>query len=232
MGGRLSTTRDDLNVRLAHWSEGLSRLHGVDQWLFGKGLGRFPVTALIESSQDGFPGSYRLAFRNGEGFLSLSGPRIKYLGFGELFRFSQRVDVQPNAQYRLVIEARTATPINLHVELCEKHLLYNAACAFADPAIPGGLDGWKEIVVTMGAETIRGSNWLLPRPVYFAMAVANPGAVIEIRRLRMIGPGGVDLLRNGDFAQRRAYWFSSSDKYHLPWHIKNIALDLVFDQGL
>lgn len=231
MGGRFSTSRSDLDSRIAHWTDGVSRLTGPAQWLFGKGLGRFPSTSLYESPDAALPGSYHLNHRGGETFLSLSGPRIKYLGFGEFLRVSQRVDVQPNAHYVLTIEARSASPLALHVEICEKQLLYNAGCAFAVPVVPPGLDKWKTLVVALDTKHLGGSAWYLPKPVFFAIAVANPGSAVEIRNMRLVGPHGVEVLANGDFSNRMAHWFSSSDKFHLPWHIKNLGLDLLFDQG-
>ena len=231
MGGRFSTSRGDLDSRVAHWTEGVSRLKSPEQWLLGKGLGRFPATSLYESLDAALPGSYHLSHRDGETFLSLSGPRIKYLGFGEFLRVSQRVDVQPNSHYALTIEARTASQLALHIEICEKQLLYNAGCAFAEPVVPPGLDRWKTLVVPLDTKGLTGSAWYAHKPVFFAIAVANPGSAVEIRNMRLVGPHGVEVLANGDFSDRTAHWFSSSDKYHLPWHIKNLALDLLFDQG-
>ena len=232
MGGRFSTSRGDLDSRIAHWTEGISRLKSPDQWLLGKGLGRFPATSLYESLDAAIPGSYHLVHRSGETFLSLSGPRIKYLGFGEFFRVSQRVSVQPNAHYVLTIEARTASPIALHIEICEKQLLYNSGCAFAGPVVQPAAGKWQTLVVPLDTKYLGGTRWYAPKPVFFAIAVASPGLAIEIRNLRLVGPRGAEVLANGDFSNRMAHWFSSSDKYHLPWHIKNLALDLLFDQGV
>ena len=178
------------------------------------------------------PGSYRLNRRDGESFLSLTGPRIKYLGFGELLRVSQRVDVQPHARHVLTVEARSASPATLHVEICEKQLLYNGGCAIANVGLAAGLEAWKTLVVPLDTGYLGRSTWYAPKPVFFAIAVDNTGRPVEIRNLRLVAPRGVEVLANGDFSQRMARWFSSSDKYHLPWHIKNLALDLLFDQGV
>lgn len=231
MGGRFSASRGDLDSRIAHWTEGISRLKSPEQWLLGKGLGRFPATSLYESLDAALPGNYHLVRRNGETFLSLSGPRIKYLGFGEFFRISQRVAVQPNAHYVLTIEARTASLIGLHIEICEKQLLYNAGCAFAEPVLQPVPGKWQTLVLPLDTKGLGATRWYAPKPVFFAVAVASPGLAVEIRSLRLVGPRGAEVLANSDFSYRMAHWFSSSDKYHLPWHIKNLALDLLFDQG-
>ena len=232
MGGRFSSSRTDFASRTAHWLQGISRLHTANEWLLGKGLGRFPATSQFESPDAEAPGAYRLAQRNGERFVAIAGPRLKYLGFGELFRFSQRVSVRPNTRYLGTMRVRSAQPSGVHVEMCEKQLLYNGACAEAGVSVPAGLDGWHTMPFEMNTGAVGSSATLAPRPVWFALATGTAGAVIELRSVQLIGPDGVDVVANGSFADRTAYWFSSSDKYHLPWHIKNIALAVLFDQGV
>lgn len=226
MSGRIATSSGDLDGRIAHWSEGIGRIHGLDDWVLGKGLGRFPSTSLYDSPDGAYPGSYRFTRRDGESFVALTGPRIKYLDFGELFRLSQRVDVKTGAQYSVRVEARAATPVALHVEVCEKHLLYHGACSVGQATFGPSPDGWQTREIKLSTDRF-GS-----RPVFFATGVATPGATIELKRIRMIGPGGIDVIENGDFGDRTARWFSSSDKWHLPFHIKSLALDVLFDQGL
>ncbi len=232
MGGRFASTRDDLGLRTSHWTAGLGRIHGIDAWLFGMGLGRFPATSLFDSPDGEVPGSYRFETRDGETFVALSAPRIKYLGFGELFRFSQRVDVKPDTTYVVTILARSVAGGTLHVELCEKQLLYNAACIGTDATVPVATIGWKRVTVPLPTGSIGRSAWYAPRPVFFALAAGDPSSAIEVHGANLIGPDGRDSIANGDFANGTAHWFSSSDRYHLPWHIKNIALNVLFDQGV
>jgi len=232
MGGRISSVGSDLGGRISHWQEGVGRLRGTHDWLLGKGLGRFPATSLFEAPESEFPGTFHLARRDGETFLALSGPRIKYLGFGEAFRLSQRVELQPGARYRVHIDVRAANDATLHVEICEKQLLYHAQCAIAQVPVKGSLEGWQRRDIELDASGFSKGSLLVSRPVFFAVAVANAGGSIEIRRIRMIGPGGIDTIENGDFADRTARWFSSSDKWHLPFHIKNLALNVLFEQGV
>lgn len=232
MGGRFSTTGSDLALRKSHWTEGIGRLRGLDAWMFGKGLGRFPATSLLESTDPETPGTYHLATRDGETFLALTGPRIRYLGFGELFRFSQRVSVKPGTTYVGTLKARSAAEGNVHVELCERQLLYPSGCAFGSPKIVAGTDRWQSVNFHLVTGTLGSSSWLAPRPVVLAIAAGNPSAVLEVRSVSLVGPDGIDLIQNGRFANGTAHWFSSSDKYHLPWHIKNIVLDVLFDQGV
>ena len=40
------------------------------------------------------------------------------------------------------------------------------------------------------------------------------------------------MIANGDFAKGTDRWFFTSDRYHLPWHIKNLFLNVLFEQGM
>ncbi len=231
MGGRFSTSRSDLDLRIAHWTEGIARLRGADDWLLGKGLGRFPATSLFESSDGTVPGSYRADRRDGERFLALTTPKMRYFSFDEFFRVSQRVSVRPRTTYVVTAQVRSPTPASLHIELCEKQLLYHGSCVDAERTTTDA-PGWQALSFPLFTGPIGGSPWYASRPVFLALASVTGGAVLEIRDLHAIGPDGHDIVANGDFTDGAARWFSSSDKYHLPWHIKNIALDVLFDQGV
>lgn len=238
MGGRFSTTRGDLDVRIAHWTQGIARLHGAADWWLGKGLGRFPATSLFGADDGSIRGDYRLAHRGGETFVALSSPKIRYLGFFQWLRLSQRVTVRPQTTYTAIVRVRSAEDIGLHVELCQKQLLYPGPCAFGygrfnattDVDRKAGNGGWKEGRFPLATGGFGPSPWYAPRPVFFAVAADGPP--VEIRSLQLVGPDGVDVLENGDFSNRTARWFSSSDRHHLPWHIKNLLLDVLFDQGI
>jgi len=64
------------------------------------------------------------------------------------------------------------------------------------------------------------------------MAVGASGQSVDVREVALIGPDGSNGLVNGDFGRGMARWIPISEKYHLPWHIKNLVLDLIFDQGI
>lgn len=232
MGGRFSASRGDLDLRIAHWTEGIGRLRSADDWLLGKGLGRFPATSLFESGDGTVPGSFRADRRDGERFLALTTPKLRYLSFDEFFRVSQRVSVRPQTTYVVTAQVRSSIKANLHVELCEKQLLYHGNCVDAERTVAPAPQGWQEITFPLFTGPIGASPWYASRPVFLALAGVTGDAVLEIRNLRAIGPDGRDIVANGDFADGTARWFSSSDKIHLPWHIKNLALDVLFDQGV
>ena len=76
------------------------------------------------------------------------------------------------------------------------------------------------------------TGWYAPRLAFFSMSLETSGKVIRLRNVVVLGPDGHNLIRNGDFTDGMAYWFITSDRFHLPWHIKNPALNVLFDQGI
>lgn len=232
MGGRFASTKGDLEGREGHWRAAISMLNGFDDWLLGKGLGRFPATYLFDAPNAEFPGGEHLNTKDGRTFLTIAGPRLKYLDFGNWFRVSQRVRPEPGARYTVQLDARVRQPIGVQLEICEKHLLYNAGCEGRVITIAPAGGQWQKIVAPLGDSGIYGGPWYAPRLAFFSIAVANPGESIDVARIALIGPDGADLLVNGNFANQTARWFFTSDKHHLPWHVKNIALNVLFDQGI
>ena len=113
-----------------------------------------------------------------------------------------------------------------------KALLYVEECAIAAVDIPATGESWQRQVVALDGAKLNGGPWYAPRPVFFAMATESPGTRVEIDNVSLIGPDGRELLVNGDFAQGMAGWFTTSDRFHLPWHIKNLGLNVLFDQGI
>jgi membrane protein implicated in regulation of membrane protease activity len=71
-----------------------------------------------------------------------------------------------------------------------------------------------------------------PRLPAFSMAMASPGGAANLADVALTGAGGRQLLANGDFLAGLAHWFFSSDRHHMPRHIKSLFMNVLFDQGL
>jgi len=230
MGGRFATSEQDFEGRIQHWRNGLGLLAKPADWLLGKGLGRFPNSYFYGAPDAALPGSYRVATEEGNAYLVLSGPRHPY-DFGELFRIAQRVPITPGP-YTLSFDARAPVPALLHVEVCQQHLLYNGACAVPSPKITVRGAGWQQYAVTLDGRYLDGGPWYAPRLAFFAFAVEAYGLRVDLDNVTLIGPSGRNLIENGDFGKDTARWFIVSEKIHLPWHIKNLAFNVLFDQGM
>ncbi len=229
MSDRFSTSSSDFSGRITHWKEGLALLDTPADWAFGKGLGRYPANHLLAHSSTDSPGDYRLRGEPGAQHLVLTGGKIP-LGWGELLRVSQRVSpLEPPAA--VSFKVRSDRTQGLHLEVCEKHLLYNGNCLIKEVKIEPTDGEWRSMNAQLpGASPSRGT-WYAPRLISFSVANGTSGALVEVDDLALQGADGRDLLANGDFSRGMSHWFFSSDRNHMPWHLKNIAVHTLFDQG-
>jgi len=128
IGDRFSTSRQDFAGRQEHWRAGLNLLNSPDDWLLGKGLGRFPASFFFGAPGNEFPGTYRLNQEANNTFLSLSGPHYQ-AGFGQTLHISQRIRLGPPSRYHVELDGRAQSKTMLALAICTKHLLYPEACA-------------------------------------------------------------------------------------------------------
>ena len=237
---RVAGWKADGQTRLTHWRDGLHLLHGAEQWLLGKGAGRFVSSNLYEGDRDAQIGDYRLRTDEAEAYVALTGGN-HMLGRGEQFRLSQRIPAPAPGVVKLTLVSRTAADANLVLQICEKNLIYPDHCTSVEPQLkPAATAGnatsgpapWQTSQITLGDVPPLGGDWWAPRFVTFSIALNTRGARVDIARIAMQDAQGRPLLVNGDFNREMAHWFFSSDRHHLPWHIKNAALHVLFEQGL
>jgi len=65
----------------------------------------------------------------------------------------------------------------------------------------------------------------------FAIGSASQGGRFDVDNVVLRDARGRELLANGDFSRGLAHWFFTSDRSHLPWHVKNLFLHVLFEQG-
>jgi hypothetical protein len=230
MGDRFSTSERDFEGRLQHWSAGLALLQTPGDWIFGKGPGRFPVSFYFGAPGNEFPGSYRLEREGDNNLLSLSGPRYQ-AGYGEVLRIGQRVSTPlPAGRYTIEFDARAAGKVQLQFGLCSKHLLYPEACT-GKQTVLNGADGWQHRKLEFDSRGHSGGAWYAPQFVVFTLAVETMAGRADIDNLSLAGPDGRPLVANGDFRGDMAHWFFTSDRHHMPWHMKSMFLHILFEHG-
>ncbi len=230
MGGRWQSLGDDLANRLGHARHALSLLHARGDELLGRGLGRYAATQTMSGDADYRIGDHRWRAADGGGVLLLtSGTHV--LGWGQLFRISQRID-EPALPVKARITLRTAQDVELHAEVCEKHLLYNGSCVVGQRMARAQGGRWQTIEWALQGSPPRRGSLLAPRFVVFSFALGTPGSKAEFDRVELLAADGRQLLSNAGFGQGMARWFFTSDHLHMPWHAKNLGLHLRFEQGL
>ena len=157
--------------------------------------------------------------------------------WGEYFRVTQRVALPDAAGGPTHVRALVRTvgagpePVSIHFELCLKHLLYDAGCQGADARLPARAGVWQAVDLPLQGPVLDAGPWYARRGAAFSVVTVTGGALLDIRQLSLAGSDGRELLANGDFAAGMARWFFSSDRIHLPWHLKSMALHTLFDQG-
>ncbi len=226
---RLAAIEKDLAGRKLHWAITLALPAGAHENWVGIGTGQFAERYFWHAA-DARPGSHSLVTDGYGDVLRLGGPRHT-LGFGELYRVSQRVvrDAEPP----FAIEARVRGPegdAGLHVELCRKHLLYDLySCAHQAMRVPGSGE-WETVELALERQNLGGASGLFGRGL--VLSIANPGRqLVDVAHLSVRDARGRELVENGGFDQGTARWFFTSDRHHLPWHAKNLWLHYLVEHG-
>ena len=233
MGQRMADTAQDGGGRVEHWRHALSLLRG-DDWLFGKGLGRFWGSQWLSERPQDHAGEHRLLApvpgRDSAAAVLTSGQHD--LGSAQALQLSQRVPQPAPGLATLRLNVRTAMTVRLDAGLCSKHLLYPAQCQGQQLVIEARPGVWQEVEMRFKGESINAGPWYAPRLVVFSASLGRHANRIEIDQLRLADAAGGELLVNGGFEQGLARWFFTSDRYHMPFHAKNLAVHLLFEQGL
>lgn len=231
MSDRLQGASQDSQGRQSHWRQSLGLLRTDAQTTWGLGLGRYLAQQALSGVPEFQTGDYRLVEEGQGRWLRLtSGSHVQ--GWGEIFRVSQRVEAPPPGPVRVSLRARSDSPLTLHVEVCEKHLLYSDICKVANQTVASGPGAWQRVDLELKGSPVTDGPWYAPRFVAFSVGVASVAGRVDLDDVSLTAFDGRELLRNGAFEQGMSRWFFSSDRHHMPWHAKNLAVHLWVEQGL
>jgi hypothetical protein len=221
---RLATIQADLRTRLTHWQDALSiRDQGWMTEAFGTGLGRFPETSFWRSTTIGRAGTYGLANQNGNTFLKL--------GAGDSLYVEQMIQLKPGEQYKLKFDVRPMGPNSgIALPICEKWLLTSYSCIWSSFRFGKDYGEWETVELPLDVSRLKRGSWFIKRPIKLSIYYADPGAPIDVDNISILASDGSALVKNGDFSEGMDHWFFSADG-HLQWHIKNLFIGLLFDQG-
>jgi hypothetical protein len=229
-GSRFATVGNDLQVRLKHWSEALEMMDSDGlTYAFGQGLGRYPAVYLWKNTHGEVPGTFQYGEEDGNRFLQLGAAQYAR-GYGEVLRMLQHVDVQPGKRYQLQLDIRRrdadAWP---QVLVCARWLIYPENCTVAKLKRQPLEPGWQTLRAELPAR--RGGNpWGAPLQLEVWNNSSKAALEVDNVSLRELDSGR-ELVANGSFSDANAYWFFSSDRNHMPWHVKNFAINQVFELG-
>ena len=223
MHQRFHQLTHDRELRLNHWQEILGLMD--PRWparVFGVGLGRLPALYANRSHAEALS-EYRFVTEQGNNRLQLSG--------GDPLYYEQVVDVHRGQHYRLNVSARNPTAASqIYLTLCRKWMLYAHQCEWYRVELTPSLD-WQTFEFDVHPDQIPELPWYMVRDVKLSIENDQPGSLVEIASVSLKTDQGVELVRNGNFAQGSRDWFFSTDN-HLPWHFKNLLLQLYVEQGM
>jgi len=226
---RAANTGADLAGRLTHWRHSASLVDTeAERWL-GIGAGRYSEAYFWKVPEGRVPGTWRILDEPGNIYLRL-GPPKHMRGFGELFRVTQAVPLDVRGPFLYRFRARANAPSVIRIEICRKHLLYTEDCVMRSLSVKG--DGkWQSFDgVTEQGGLYRGT-WYAPRLASLSLDL-DGDAPVDVDDIEVADGHARPLLHNGNFDWGPAFWFFSSDKHHLPWHAKNMALHAYVEGGI
>jgi hypothetical protein len=229
MEARFTTVSQDANTRIDHWQTTLAAMY--PEWsvrMFGMGLGSFPRNYLMTHLQARkTAGNYSFHQVAGENYLSL--------GLGGQLGLGQRVTLQSDRIYLLELDARSDSAGSLQISVCRRNILYSegwqgSGCQYASAPIKPS-PTWEKIKVNINVDTVSRGQWYERWPVVF-MLHNGGSSIIDLDNISLMDGTGRDHLVNGNFERGGDHWFSYIDFNHLPWHVKNLWLNIYFDQGI
>ncbi|MCE3261600.1 MAG: hypothetical protein K0R43_679 [Pseudoduganella sp.] len=229
-GTRFATVGRDVDTRLAHWREALAMMDDDGMTAaFGQGLGRFPAAYHWRNLHGEIPGTFSYAEEAGNRFLQLGAAQYA-AGYGEVLRMLQHVDLAPGKRYALKLDIRRqsaeATPVAM---VCARWLIYPMDCSVPRLKAPPLAPGWHTVEAEL---PLRGQAAAWGAPLVLELYNRSHKAALEVDNVSLRElDSGRELLRNGSFSQANDYWFFSSDRHHMPWHVKNFAINQYFELG-
>lgn len=232
-GERFSTTSGDMALRLRHWSEALDMMD--ERWqtsAFGMGLGRYPDTYFWRNGHGETPS--KLSYESdGADKLFLRLVSGSYaLGFGETMRELQHVELRNGARYLLSLDVRRTNPhAGLNLAICERWLIYPQECVVPALRLAAADGAWHHYALPFSAP-MRGGFPRPPTQLELSNSAVGPATAIDVDNVSLQEiDTGAELIRNGAFSYGADWWFFSSDSNHLPFHAKNFAVNMFFEQG-
>ncbi len=147
-------------------------------------------------------------------------------------RILQRLAIRPGTPYVFSFDARGgANGPAIDAEICARLLLYPQDCIALPFKFEQSGTQWRHYQFLFDSHSLGAGIWLMRAPVQLEMSVFD-GKSADVDNVSLIDrQTGAELIRNGNFSNANEGWFFSSDRHHLPWHIKNFPLNIFFELG-
>ncbi|NMP33045.1 hypothetical protein HII17_15920 [Thalassotalea sp. M1531] len=221
-GERMKTIEDDIQIRLSHWTDVLrsSQEHHVSTVL-GNGLGSFPINYAIASPESVVDiGSFKI-----------SNSKL-IIGKGSDLILGQRLDIEPNTEYQVVVEIENNNQVSLNLGFCERNLIYasnfTATCSLK--YLKNTIGNYK-IETKIESKAVGKGMLSWPSMLTISNRYSEEPLIIDAISVTKLG-SNVNLVKNNRFEKGINHWFFYNDFSHLPWHIKNTYLSVYYQLGV
>ncbi|MFZ6645841.1 hypothetical protein ACO0LO_09000 [Undibacterium sp. TJN25] len=220
---RFSIAQRDVGTRTGHWSQILGMMDTDNRSrMFGMGLGSLPYTYYSHSGHD-ILSAYSFVGGPDNTYLLLSG--------GDPLYMEQIVDVHDGEEYTLDLSLMSKSEdAELAIPVCRKWMLYATACTWNVVKVGNTEGEWKKFSVAVSTRRFRPQAWYASPTVKLSLLNLNENTLVGVDNVSLRSASGAELIRNGNFEQGMDHWFFAADN-HLPWHFKNLWLQVYFEQG-
>lgn len=226
---RFSTVDGDTKGRVDHWQQAVDIQQQLDGFWTGAGIGRFVEATYRLGPEKQRISTFSLVY-DGENPLLMMHTGNHPNGYGEVLRITQQVTT-PEGIPQFNFRAKTEKDTHISVEVCEKQLLYRGSCARGSLKLFAA-DEWKNYQITLDHENLTVNDWGPVRHLMLMFYSSTENNSLLLDDIQLIDATGKTMLQNGDFSQQMAFWFFTSDRNHMPYHLKNLIVHVLFEQGV
>jgi len=152
------------------------------------------------------------------------------LNSGGTLYMAQSVAVTGKRDYTLAFDTRSDGRSNrLEASVCEKKLFNSHRCQWLNVNFPAG-GGWQRHVLRFNSGEVGDDPGWRRRPIQLSLYNPAAGTIVRTDNVSLLDDRGRNLIANGDFSAGGDHWFFKAGD-HLPWHIKNLWVHLLFEHG-
>lgn len=213
----------DVGLRTIHWEQAISKMSpDLTTSLFGMGLGSYPRAYFNDPGGNQRPAYHEFKKDGENSYLCLSSGDPLYLG--------QLINLEPKESYTLSLDVQSSEEKSrLTIPICEKSSLYSFDCKWVSIDVGNTGGKWSSKSLVLPELNLGAGRFYERRPVEFALSNGATG-ILGIDNVRLINQDGNNLVKNGNFSRGMDRWFFNVDNHH-PWHISNLWVSLLFEQG-
>lgn len=222
MQQRFINTANDMQTRIKHWSNTVEMMDdSIINKFLGMGLGQFPGTFNQYNSEQQRLANFKFITEQNNTYLQLINGQTMY--------FEQIIKLRPNTNYLLSVDLMSRKNNNkLTFPICEKAMLYSFQCLWDTLQTNNDTKVWSTHTYAFSGSRFNLSS-IFSRTI--KLSLYTPDGTINIDNISITDDLGHEIIKNGDFEAQIDNWFFSTDN-HLPWHIKQLFLQIYFSQGV